>query len=124
MDGEEWSQTNTRTQRERAMRHVSVTPIPSENPHDATLDDDLLWWQYYEDDFGWKNVNPAANMELIREWRAGPTEEVWILHKWISPRSGTDQETYYKYDFQNMQATNWESGTTRHARLVLIEAVV
>lgn len=124
MNGEEWSQTNTKTQTERAMRCVSVTPISSENPHDATLDDALLWWQYYEDDFGWKNVNPEANRELIRVWRAGQAQEVRILHKWTNPRTWKEQQTNYMYDLENMEAKNEDSDTTRPARIVTIEEVV
>ena len=99
----EWSQTNSKTGTERKMRRVSVTPVPSQKPHDPILDDDSLWWQYYEAPFGWKNVNPEANRELIQAWRSGQDQEVRILHKWTNPRTWKEQKTYYKYDLENMK---------------------
>ena len=122
-DNAMWLQTNAKTGHERELRCVKITPVvPALIKGSQPIPNDgALWWQY-EDEFGWKNVNPAANEQLLQACRAGELH-VDIVHKWNHPRWGNERVTTYAYDLIGMQATNKTSMKQRPARIVHMEEI-
>ena len=122
-DDKRWVQVNARSGQGRELRHVKVTPVVPDSIKGSQPipSDEELWWQY-QDKFGWKNVNVAANDQLLQAYRAGQ-QHVNIVHKWIHPKLKTEFETTYAYDFIGMKSTNQTSKNIRPARIVHIEEV-
>ena len=120
-DDKRWVQVNARSGQGRELRHVQVTPVVPDSIKGSQPipSDEELWWQY-QDKFGWKNVNVAANDQLLQAYRAGQ-QHVNIVHKWIHPKLKTEFETTYAYDFIGMKSTNQTSKNIRPARIVRIE---
>ena len=83
----------------------------------------ILQWQF-RDHMGWKTMIPEANTRLTE---ALDTEdfEVEILHKWISPKSGTNQQTTYTVNMRTMTQVSHESHRNeRDVRLVACRPVL